>query len=67
MFECEARHNGPENVMAVFDYLFGLNYKGCFYNGYSFADLDQFDLVKYQTGPNRKIYVNNFFFTPKGT
>jgi len=29
--------------------------------------LDQFDLVKYQTGPNRKIYVNNFFFTPKGT
>ena len=67
MFECEARHNGPENVMAVFDYLFSLNYKGCFYNGHSFADLDQFDLVKYQTGPNRKIYVNNFFFTPKGT
>ena len=67
MFECEARHNGPENVVAVFDYLFSLNYKGCFYNGYSFADLDQFDLVKHQTGLNRNIYVNNFFFTPKGT
>ena len=67
MFECEARHNGPENVVAVFDYLFSLNYKGCFYNGYSFADLDQFDLVKHQTGLNPNIYVNNFFFTPKGT
>ncbi|MBC8346539.1 MAG: FkbM family methyltransferase [Candidatus Marinimicrobia bacterium] len=65
MFECEARHNGPENVRAVFDFLFNLNYMGCFYDGKSFVDLDQFDLVKYQTDPNRKIYVNNFFFTPK--
>jgi len=66
LIECEARHNGPENVTAVFEFFTNLNYEGWFYDGNSFISLDNFDLYKYQTHPNRKIYVNNFFFTPKG-
>tara|TARA_B110000438_G_scaffold87644_1_gene87127 strand:+ start:836 stop:1582 length:747 start_codon:yes stop_codon:yes gene_type:complete len=62
LLECEARHNGPENVTAVFDFFTNLNYEGYFYDGSSFKKLDNFDLYKYQTDPNRKIYVNNFFF-----
>lgn len=65
MLECEARHNGAENVYAVFKYFRNLNYDGCFFDGKSFSSLDEFDLETYQTGPNRNIYVNNFFFTPK--
>jgi len=65
LLECEARHNGPENVTAVFDFFTNLNYEGYFYDGSSFIKIDNFDLYKYQTDPNRKIYVNNFFFTPK--
>ena len=65
MLECEARHNGTENVNAVFKYFRNLNYDGCFFDGKSFSSLDEFDLETYQTGSNRNIYVNNFFFTPK--
>ena len=65
LLECEARHNGPENVNAVFEFFTNLNYDGWFYNGNSLVSLDNFDLYTYQTNPNRQIYVNNFFFTPK--
>ncbi len=65
MLECEARHNGTENVNDVFKYFRNLNYDGCFFDGKSFSSLDEFDIETYQTGPNRNIYVNNFFFTPK--
>ena len=67
LIECEARHNGPKNVDAVFEFFKNLNYEGWFYDGNLFSSLDNFDLYTYQTNPNRKIYVNNFFFTPKGS
>ena len=65
MLECEARHNSAENVDDVFKYFQNLNYDGCFYDGKTFSSINNFDLYKYQTGPNRNIYVNNFFFTPQ--
>ena len=65
LLECEARHNGPENVDAVFELFKKLNYEGWFYDGHLISSLDNFDLYTYQTDPHRKIYVNNFFFTPK--
>ena len=65
MLECEARHNGAENVDDVFKYFQNLNYDGCFYDGKTFSSINNFDLYKYQTGPDRNIYVNNFFFTPQ--
>jgi FkbM family methyltransferase len=63
--ESEARHCGADNVMAVFDLLQKLNYNGYFFNGVSMSSLDNFDINEYQLNPNKKIYVNNFFFIPK--
>jgi FkbM family methyltransferase len=63
--ESEARHCGKDNVMAVFDLLHKLNYNGYFFNGELMSSLDNFDIYEYQMNPNKKIYVNNFFFIPK--
>ena len=63
--ESEARHCGADNVMAVFKLLQELNYNGFFFNGASMSSLNNFDINEYQLDPNKKIYVNNFFFIPK--
>jgi|TARA_B110000263_G_scaffold185977_1_gene163606 FkbM family methyltransferase len=63
--ESEARHCGAENVMAVFNLLHKLNYNGYFFNGELMSRLENFDIYEYQLNPNKKIYVNNFFFIPK--
>ena len=63
--ESEARHCGSDNVMAVFKLLSKLDYNGYFFNGALMSSLDNFDIYEYQLNPNKKIYVNNFFFIPK--
>ena len=40
------------------------SYKGFFYNGEFMANVDDFDIFQYQLTHYKKIYVNNFFFTP---
>ena len=63
--ECEARQCGRNNVKELFFLFRKLGYKGYFYNGELMADVDDFDIFQYQEAQNKKIYVNNFFFTPK--
>ena len=60
--ESEARHCGADNVMAVFKLLSKLDYNGYFFNGALMSSLDNFYIYEYQLNPNKKIYVNNFFF-----
>lgn len=63
--ESEARHCGADNVMAVFKLLHKLDYNGYYFNGALMSSLDNFDIYEYQLNPNKKFYVNNFFFIPK--
>ena len=65
VLESEARHCGEENVLAVFDLLDGNGYDGFFFNGKSISNLKNFDIYEFQLDPNKKKYVNNFFFIPK--
>ena len=65
ILESEARHCGEKNVLAVFDLLEKNGYNGFFFNGKNMSSLDSFDIYEYQLSPNKKIYVNNFFFLPK--
>ena len=67
VIESEARHCGEENVLAVFDLLDKNGYNGFFFNGQSMSSLDNFDIYEYQLDPNKKKYVNNFFFLPKSS
>ena len=62
--ECEARHCGKNNVKELFFLFEKLGYKGFFYNGELMANVDDFDIFQYQLTHYKKIYVNNFFFTP---
>ena len=62
--ECEARHCGKNNVKELFFLFEKLGYKGFFYNGEFMANVDDFDIFQYQLTHYKKIYVNNFFFTP---
>ena len=65
VLESEARHCGEENVLAVFDLLDSNGYDGFFFNGKSISNLKNFDIYEFQLDPNKKKYVNNFFFIPK--
>jgi hypothetical protein len=67
ILESEARHCGEKNVLAVFDLLENNGYNGFFFNGKNMSSLDTFDINEYQLSPNKKIYVNNFFFLPKSS
>ena len=67
ILESEARHCGEENVLAVFDLLDNNGYDGFFFNGESMSSLKNFDIYQFQLDPNKKKYVNNFFFIPKST
>ncbi len=65
ILESEARHCGKNNVFAVFDLLNKNGYNGFFFNEKKMLSLKNFDIYEYQLDPNKKIYVNNFFFIPK--
>ncbi|MDG2267135.1 MAG: FkbM family methyltransferase [Candidatus Marinimicrobia bacterium] len=67
VLESEARHCGEENVLAVFDLLDSNGYDGFFFNGKSMSHLKDFDIYEFQLDPNKKKYVNNFFFISKST
>ena len=63
--ESEARHCGEDKVIEVFNLLNELDYKGYFHNGEKILSIDNFSIYDYQLDPNKKKYINNFFFIPK--
>lgn len=63
--ESEARHSGKDKVIKVFNLLKELDYEGYFHNGKRILSIDNFSIFDYQLDPNKKIYINNFFFIPK--
>lgn len=61
LFECERRHHGGDNITPVFDYLYGLGYRGWFAPGKRWLPVERFDYDQYQV-PGQRPYVNNFLF-----
>ena len=61
LVECEARHVGEDQVLATFDYLQQLGYKGRFIQDDKQLPLADFRFSEHQV-PGRKPYCNNFIF-----
>ena len=62
--ETEVRHCGKDKVLQLFSFFKNNNYLGYFHNGKKMVSIDNFSIYDYQLDPQKKIYINNFFFLP---
>jgi FkbM family methyltransferase len=61
LFECEARFVGEERVLATFNFLEQLGYRGHFIEGQEIHPIHLFDTWRHQD-PHTGVYCNNFIF-----